>query len=224
MLDKKNQTLKAKAYDKIVGLLNTQALRSGQIITQRELVDVTGTTLAAVREAIPRLEADGLIQTLNQRGLMVPNIDVAFLRNACQLRGIIEHEAIQCAERLISMLTIEAWEREHLDILEKVKSNPTDDHVKAAQLIDARMHKDLVASLSNDMISNIYRVNSIKVRMAALKNLLVTPQNAVRVMGEHLTILTALKERRTNDAATAMKHHLDNSLHLALGGGLGDKR
>jgi len=215
---KKPQTLKSKAYEKIIDLLNTQKLRSGQIVTQRELVDATDTTLAAVREAIPRLEADGLLQTLNQRGLMVPNIDVTFLRNACQLREIIEQEAIQCAERLIPVQTIEEWEREHLNMLERAKSNPTDELIKEAQSIDAKMHENMVSSLSNEMISNIYRVNAIKVRMAAQEKLQVTPQNVVRVLGEHLTILAALKERRTADAMKAMNHHLSNSLQLALGG------
>lgn len=218
MLTKKNQTLKAKAYNKIVDLLNTQALQSGQVVTQRDLVEATGTTLAAVREAIPRLEADGLIVALNQRGLMVPNIDVTFLRNACQLREIIEQEAIQCTEQHIPVSTIQEWEHEHLYMLEQVANNPTDELIKEVQHIDASMHENLVASLSNDMISNIYRVNSIKVRMAAQERLLVTPQNAVRVLGEHLAVLAALKERRTADASAAMRHHLNNSLQLALGG------
>ena len=217
MLNKKTQSLKAKAYGNIIELLNKQQLRSGQIVTQRDLVEATGTTLASVREAIPRLVADGLITTLNQRGLMGPNIDVTFLRNACQLREIIELEAIKCAERLIPVEMIEDWEREHIAMLDQIKSNPTDERVKKMERIDASMHENLVASLSNEMISNIYRVNAIKVRMAAQVSLRVTPQNAFRVLGEHLAILSALKERRTADAVTAMKHHLSNSLQLALG-------
>ena len=58
----------------------TGRLKPGQLISQRELVETTGLTLSAVREAIPRLEAEGLLQTLPQRGLMVPSLDVTFVR------------------------------------------------------------------------------------------------------------------------------------------------
>ena len=40
-------------------------------------MEMTGSTLGSIREAIPRLEADGLLQTLPKRGLMVPSLDVS---------------------------------------------------------------------------------------------------------------------------------------------------
>ncbi len=220
MLKEKIQTktLRAKAYDSIVSMLNTQDLHSGQMVTQRELVELTGTSLAAVREAIPRLEADGLLRPINQRGLMISIIDVTFLRNACQLRSIIEHEAIVCAKKNIPVTTIEDWEQEHLDILKRIKLGSTEEMLEEAQRMDNNMHSQLVDTLANEMISNIYRVNSIKVRMAACKSLLVTPYNVERVFNEHLLILSALKEQRTEDAIAAMQQHLNNSLQLALGG------
>ncbi|MBL4646863.1 MAG: GntR family transcriptional regulator [Rhizobiales bacterium] len=210
--------LRAEAYDRIVSLLNTQQIRPGQLVSQRELVDRIGSTLGAVREAIPRLEAEGQIKTLRQRGLMVPTIDVTFVRNACQLRNIIELEAIANAHRSIPLSTIEAWEQEHADILARLEQGTTQELAREAQEIDWAMHDGLIKSLSNELISDVYRVNAIKVRMAAHEQLLVTPFNAVRVMHEHLAILKALKAQQWEEAATAMRKHLANSLALALGG------
>ncbi len=61
-------SLKQVAYQRIEDLLNWGKVRPGQVISQRELVDMTEVTLSAVREAIPRFEAEGLLQTLPQRG------------------------------------------------------------------------------------------------------------------------------------------------------------
>ncbi len=212
------KTLRAEAYDRIISLLNTQELRPGQVVTQRELVERTKTSLAAVRESITRLEAEGLINTLRQRGLMIPNVDVTFVRNACQLRAIIEHEAISRAPRNIALATIKQWESQHRSILERLELGSTRELAQQAQEIDWTMHDDLIASLSNGLISEVYRVNSIKVRMAAQEALLVTPFNAVRVMKEHLAVLQALGEGDQPAAAAAMDRHLSNSMQLALGG------
>ena len=118
----------------------------------------------------------------------------------------------------IPVTTIEDWEQEHLDILKRIKLGSTEEMLEEAQRMDNNMHSQLVDTLANEMISNIYRVNSIKVRMAACKSLLVTPYNVERVFNEHLLILSALKEQRTEDAIAAMQQHLNNSLQLALGG------
>lgn len=212
------KTLRAEAYDRIIDLLNTQEVHPGQVVTQRELVDRTHTSLAAVREAIPRLEAEGLIVTLRQRGLMFPNVDVTFVRNAYQLRTILELEAIHNAPRNIPPSTIEDWDARHRSILQCLQDNATEALAKEAQALDWGTHEQLIASLSNDLISEVYRVNAIKVRMAAQKRLLVTPQNAIRVMNEHLAILEALRRQRSADAAAAMRKHIGNSMQLALGG------
>lgn len=212
------RTLRAEAYERIVDLLNTQAVHPGQVVTQRELVERTATSLAAVREAIPRLEAEGLIVTLRQRGLMFPNVDVAFIRNAYQLRVILELEAIAEAPRNMAPATIARFEREHRAILARLEDEATEALAKEAQTLDWGMHEQFIDSLGNALISEVYRVNAIKVRMAAQKRLLVTPRNAIRVMNEHLAILDALKDERGAAAAEAMRRHIGNSMQLALGG------
>ena len=82
------------AYSNFTEKLLARDLKPGQIVSQRELVDLTGMPLGAIREMIPRLEADGLIKTVPKRGLQVLSIDLDLVRNAFQLRDIIEGEAI----------------------------------------------------------------------------------------------------------------------------------
>lgn len=220
--DNGQKTLREAAYGRIVDLLNTQALQPGQVVTQRELVERTDTSLAAVREAIPRLEAEGLMITLRQRGLMIPNVDVEFVRNAYQLRTILELAALAKAPKNLPRDTVEGWERAHRDILERLRQAPDQAQGEAlareAQAVDWAMHDELIRSLGNALIEDVYRVNAIKVRMAAQKRLLVTPYNGERVMAEHLAVIEALRDGRAEDAADAMRRHIGNSMQLALGG------
>ena len=85
--------LREKAYQSFTERLLAQDIRPGQFITQRELVGITGMSLGAVRELIPRLEADGLIKTVPQRGMQIAHVDLNLIRNAFQFRLILEREA-----------------------------------------------------------------------------------------------------------------------------------
>ena len=68
-------------------------MRPGQFITQRELVQLLDMPLGAVRELVPRLEAEGLLRTVPQRGLQIAQVDLKLIHNAFALRRMLECEA-----------------------------------------------------------------------------------------------------------------------------------
>ena len=69
LLDRDSPNLRSRAYDSFTRHLLARDLRAGQFISQRELVEMTQLPLAAIREMIPRLEAEGLVRTVPNRGL-----------------------------------------------------------------------------------------------------------------------------------------------------------
>lgn len=212
--------LRQAAYDRIEDLLNEGALRPGQVVSQRELVERTGATLGAVREAIPRLEAEGLLQTLPKRGLMVPSLDVAFVRDAYQLRVMIEMSAVPYALKFLPGEEIDAWIEKHQEARARLEREADADLSDRFQRLDWTMHTRLVGTMGNALIDNVYRVTAIKIRMAVQSRIRVTPYNAERVIREHLAFLEAMRDGREADAVAALKKHIDNSLTLALGGNL----
>ena len=60
---------------------------------------LTGQPLGAIRELIPRLEAEGLIVTVPQRGMQVAHVDLNLIRNAFQFRLLMEREAVAAFTR-----------------------------------------------------------------------------------------------------------------------------
>lgn len=214
-------TLREAAYGRIIELLNAGRLKPGTMVSQRELVERTGSTLGAVREAIPRLEAEGLLIPLRQRGLMVPAIDIDFVRNAYDLRRILEMEAIRNLPRQVEPERLERWEREHLALLAEMERAPSAALADRVQAMDWALHQELIDSLGNALISSVYRVNAIKVRMTAQARLRVTMGSAVRVLNEHLAFLRALRAGEIEIAAGALERHLRQSLTQALGGDVG---
>lgn len=69
--------LRERAYDAFTRHLLDRDLAPGQFVSQRELVDMPGLTLGAIRELIPRLESEGLIRTVPKRGMQIAQVDLA---------------------------------------------------------------------------------------------------------------------------------------------------
>ena len=214
-------SLRQLAYSRIEELLNWGRLKPGQLISQRELVETTGLTLSAEREAIPRLEAEGLLQTLPQRGLMVPSLDVTFVREAYQMRRVIELSAIPDMIQRLDRDVIATWLDWHIAARERLSSDDTVDlpaFLRELQVYDWQMHADMVDAMENSLISNVYRVTAIKIRMTAQTRVRVTRDNATRVIAEHMAFLTPLRDGAPEAAAAALSRHIDQSLTIALGG------
>ncbi|MFM7342656.1 MAG: GntR family transcriptional regulator, partial [Betaproteobacteria bacterium] len=65
------KTLRARAYESFAQQILHAQVRPGQFVSQRELMQLLDMPLGAVRELIPRLEAEGLLRTVPQRGLQI---------------------------------------------------------------------------------------------------------------------------------------------------------
>lgn len=211
-------SLRQAAYDRIEDLLNAGVLKPGHVVSQRELVEKTGMTLGAVREAIPRLEAEGLLQTLPKRGLMVPSLEVGFVRDAYQLRMIIELAAVPQSLKFLPEGQIDAWIAFHEEAAVELAAGAGLDAANRVQRLDWIMHGAIVAATGNKLMDNVHRVTAIKIRMAVQSRIRVTPDNATRVIAEHLVFLRALRNGDLETAKSALAKHIDNSMTIALGG------
>jgi DNA-binding GntR family transcriptional regulator len=205
------------AYSSFTEKLLARDIAPGQIVSQRELVDLTGMPLGAIREMIPRLEADGLIQTVPQRGLKVLSIDLDLVRNAFQLRHIIEAEAIAAFCAAAPAAEIAEITDEHRDIRALALDGLSPTLLERAQRMDWAFHDRVVDAMGNRIISDIHRVNAIKIRLIRNSDTRMLPELAVSVLDEHLAVLDALAARNSNNAVAAMKAHIESARRRALG-------
>lgn len=205
------------AYSSFTEKLLARDIEPGQIVSQRELVDLTGMPLGAIREMIPRLEADGLIKTVPKRGLQILTIDLELVRNAFQLRRIIEGEAVAVFCESAPKSDIASIAAEHRETRARAALGVTPDLLAHAQRIDWAFHDHVVDAMGNRIISDIHRVNAIKIRLIRNSDTRMLPELAVSVLDEHLSVIDALVARDTNRAVAAMHAHIDSAKRRALG-------
>jgi DNA-binding GntR family transcriptional regulator len=209
---------RARAYQGFTQQILSGGIRSGQFISQRELMTLLDMPLGAVREMIPRLEAGGLIKTVPQRGLQIAHVDLKLIRNAFQVRAMIEHEAVMHFVHAARQEELDAIESSHLDILRRASAARVDsDLLDDAQAVDWGLHDRMVDALGNEIVSEIYRVNSLRVRLIKLEHSVITPARLIPAMQEHLRFIAALQQRDATSASELLGVHLRSARERVVG-------
>jgi len=204
---------RVRAYQGFTQQILSGAILPGQFISQRELMTLLDMPLGAVREMIPRLEAGGLIKTVPQRGLQIAHVDLKLIRNAFQVRSMIEREAVLAFVQSASDSELAAIEAAHQQILARAnRASTTDAQVlDDAQALDWGLHDRMVDALGNEIVSDLYRVNSLRVRLIKLEQSVITPARLIPAMQEHLSFIAALRERNAAQAAALLDAHINSA-------------
>ena len=211
-------TLRARAYENFRRQILDANIRPGQFVSQRELVTLLDMPLGAVRELIPRLEAEGLLRTVPQRGLQIAHVDLALINNAFQLRLLLEREAAVRFCATVSEADLEAIEDAHLRIVRRASKGPVDAALLAdAQTVDWGLHDLMIDALGNALISQTYRVNSLRVRLIRLERAMLSEDALLPAMREHLWFIEALKRRDAAEVAARLTHHIESAHRRVLG-------
>ena len=209
-------SLRQHAYASFTERLLARDIRPGEIVSQRQLMGLTGMPLGAIREMIPRLETDGLIRTVPKRGLQVLAIDLDLIREAFQLRRIVEGEAAARYAETAPDEEIAAAEAGHRAVREEAAGGATPALVERAQRVDWAFHDRLIDALDNRIIWDIHRVNAIKIRLIRNADTRMLPELVVAVMDEHLAVIDALRARDGAAATAAIQAHVDSAKRRAL--------
>ena len=210
-------TKKRLAYDLIKENIFSRALKPGQFVTQAELVKLLGVSLGPLREAIQQLMWEELVLVHPQRGIQIAQTNIKQVREAFQLRKILEKEAVHnfirnASDEKVALLKISIDE-----VVERSKATREDEATLIDVLnVDFGFHETLIEELKNDLISQVFKRNFDKIRIAWLESA-YTHEIVGPAMKEHARILKAIKKRDIKAADKAIEDHLEISLKRIMG-------
>lgn len=211
-------SLRARAYESFRQQIVQAQIRPGQFVSQRELMQLLGMPLGAVRELIPRLEAEGLLRTVPQRGLQIAHVDLKLINNAFQFRLLLEREAAMHFCATVGEAELAAIEQAHRGIVDRARAGAIDDALlTAATTVDWGLHDQMIDALGNDLISEAYRINSLRVRLIRLEGAALSSDALLPAMEEHLWFIEALKRRDAEAVARRLGHHIESARLRVLG-------
>ena len=181
-------------------------LKPGTVLLERTLAERMGVSRTPVREALLRLEAEGLTRRYPKMGMVVIELTLRDVIEAFQIREFIEPPAAaEAAQRLQPNEMVELLARfeelETTDLLDEEK------HAIHNQL-DAKIHDLIIESLGNQrLIDLIDTIRSICVRARTMG----TPIRFTQSTKEHQDLIRAIINRDSAAAEQAMRLHLTNT-------------
>jgi DNA-binding GntR family transcriptional regulator len=82
--------VRAQLVDNLRQAILDHRFAPGQRLIERELVELTGVSRTSVREALRELAAEGLVQTIPNRGVVVATLEADEALQLYQVRGVLE--------------------------------------------------------------------------------------------------------------------------------------
>lgn len=161
-------SLVARAHSEIKRRIMGSTLRPGQQVLEQDLAATPGTSRTPVREALIRLEQEGLIEILPRHGMRVLPISAEDMAEIHELLTALEARAAErLAERKPTPRSLAPLTR----ALERMASALEAGNLKAWARADDSFHRHLVALAGNRRLAEMARTvfdQAHRARMATL--------------------------------------------------------
>ena len=208
--------LREDAYNMFKSAMFEGSLVPGQFVSLRELSETLNTSIAPMRDAIGKLELEGLIEAVPKRGIKIVNLDHDFVVNAFQVRRILEVQACREAIQIGLWEGLKDIQDQTSDIKARAEKSINTELLREAYEVDWLLHNELIRSLNNSYLTRLHASNSDRIRITRL-NRRYTKDRVIPAMLEHLEIIAALMNRDEEAAARAMDYHIRVSQKRSLG-------
>jgi DNA-binding GntR family transcriptional regulator len=187
-----------RAYNYLIESLSQGQLKGGDVIHESRLAERLMLSRTPVRDALGRIEAEGLLVRAG-RVLLVRRVTIEEFLDLLYVRRLIEPEAAALACGSIDPGLVASL-RARVEVL---SPDATDMEVWS---LDEDIHLGIIDALHNDYLANLVRNLRRRTRLFEL-----TEFTGVRTTGrdEHLRLLEALAGNAPAAAKTAMLDHLD---------------
>ncbi|MGV3652467.1 MAG: GntR family transcriptional regulator [Devosia sp.] len=210
------RSVKQAAYEKFRQALFDGRLRPGQFVSQRELVALLGLSIGALRELLPRLQFEGLLNVMPQRGIQITQIDLPMIRQAFQMRMALEREAVLHAVRKLDDGALAQQEALHRAIMAEVTAGAPAEVFERGQRVDDGFHTLLIVATQNDLLIQAYAVNAIRIRLIKLDRITLSANVLPSAFNDHLAVIAAIRSRDPHAAMDAMDRHIMNARERAM--------
>lgn len=205
------------AYSRLLELLYEKRLPASSLVTQSELVEMTGIPIAPLRDALRILAVEGVVTIHPRTGIEFVRPGLELTRSTYQFRGIIETAAMTTFAETASDIEIVDMERRHRQVIGTIETDGlTPNILVQLEELEDLLHGSIVANLKNALIDSSYRRVRNYLKLIRLDRRL-TPPLALRSLHEHLEIIEACRQRDTQQAVSALQAHFTAALQRSIG-------
>jgi DNA-binding GntR family transcriptional regulator len=205
-----------RAYDYAKRAILARRYAPHDLVTEGELAGAVGVSRTPVREALLRLQSEGLIRLLPKRGALVLPVTPAEIADVIETRRIIETFAVRKAIATAGPDLVLSLQVHLKRMSVAVRARDARAYVEA----DRDFHEAIVAATGNQILTALYRslrdrqlrmgvVNLLDERTGSVDSASVARMRASTA--EHESILAAIAARTIRAGEAAVTAHLDRA-------------
>ena len=186
-------------------------LKPGERLMEIQLANKLGVSRTPIREALRKLELEGLVNMVPRKGAEVADITEKSLRDVLEVRKALEELSVQLACEKITEEEIEELKR----VAERFKDTLDDQDVTKIAEADVAFHDVIYTATDNQkliLLLNNLREQMYRYRVEYLKKEEAYPQ----LIAEHEELIDNISERNKEEATRIMCEHIDNQVATVI--------
>lgn len=186
-------------------------LKPGERLMEIQLANKLGVSRTPIREALRKLELEGLVNMVPRKGAAVADITEKSLRDVLEVRKALEELSVQLACEKITEEEIEELKR----VAERFKDTLDDQDVTKIAEADVAFHDVIYTATDNQkliLLLNNLREQMYRYRVEYLKKEEAYPQ----LIAEHEELIDNISKRNKEEATRIMCEHIDNQVATVI--------
>ena len=209
----------ASVRDEVYRILRERILHfaypPGARLRLQELETALGVSRTPLREALQRLESEGLVDVRPRRGTFVMAVDPDEIRESYEMRAILESGAADIVVRTITDAEIAELERLHLAMGERLRSGDYQAIVSRFIELDRELHGLMIRFTRHRLLIAHHGEVDTLLYVARLRRRFDLP-DSLRTQEEHAAIVEALGRRRPGALRKAILRHIEGAVRRTM--------
>jgi len=179
----------------------------GEKLDQDRIAGELQVSRTPVREALRRLQADGLVDIRPHYGAFIHRVSQDEIREVFEVRTVLETEMVCQVTPLIAQTVLDELDRRLSESQVQLEVGNITKHLET----DVHFHQTLLNSVQNGLLKEM--LDSLTNRLFMVRRLAQSKPgpHIPESLQEHRAILQAIRARDADKSAGLMKQHLQHS-------------
>ncbi|MEU3445911.1 GntR family transcriptional regulator [Streptomyces thermolilacinus] len=201
-----------RVYAHVKEAVLDRRIEGGTLLTEGELAQAVGVSRTPVREALLKLEMEGLLKLYPKKGALVLAVSAQEIADVVETRLLVEEFAVRKAVPLPGPLLARLEE-----LLTEQRQHAREGDLRAVAVTDRCFHAEIVRHAGNQILSKLYdqlRDRQLRMGVAVME---AHPDRVAKNIAEHAEILDALRAGDAEGAARCVRAHVSRVKVLVRG-------
>lgn len=198
--------LREIVFESVRGAIISGVLKPGERLMEVQLAEKLGVSRTPIREAIRKLELEGLVIMMPRKGAYVADLSLKDITDVLEIRAALEGLAAGLAVLRITDEEIEELEITARQFHQAIEDDDFDMIVQK----DIEFHDRIFRATRNDKLLQI--TNNLREQVQRFRIMYINKSNKSKDLAkEHYEIAEAISKRNIDMAERIAKKHIENA-------------